>query len=66
MKVAVTTTASNQSYLDNIGKGLENILKIYSCKNFLLNFWILIAILSLLNKMNGKLFESKVSAFSDK
>ena len=35
MEVAVTTRASNQS-LDNIGKGLENILKIYSCKNFCL------------------------------
>ena len=52
MEVAVTTKASNQSYLDNIGKGLENIgkgleniLKIYSWKNFLLNLWILIAIL---------------------
>ena len=27
MEVAVTTKASNQSYLDNIGKGLENIGK---------------------------------------
>ena len=72
MEIAFTTTASNQSYWDNIGKGWgnigkgwDNILKIYSCKNFFLNFGILLAILYLyhfMKKTNSKylIFDAKL------